>query len=120
MKERIEMIICDICRKDVSSASLGINKIVYGLMPVEASAHGYVNAEWMEDASMSKFIHDGCLDSLLKASMYVVAEGKEESEHLCHDCGREIPELQEKCHDCEAEPDYFEPEPDDPAITGGE
>ena len=43
-----------------------------------------------------------------------------ELEHLCHDCEREIPELQEKCHDCEAEPDYFEPEPDDPAITGGE
>ena len=43
-----------------------------------------------------------------------------ELEHLCHDCGREIPELQEKCHDCEAEPDYFEPEPADYAITGGE
>jgi NMD protein affecting ribosome stability and mRNA decay len=43
-----------------------------------------------------------------------------ELEHQCHDCGREIPELQEKCHDCEAEPDYYVPEPDDYAITGGE
>tara|TARA_Y100000310_G_C20184612_1_gene579730 strand:+ start:207 stop:569 length:363 start_codon:yes stop_codon:yes gene_type:complete len=120
MKERIGMVICDVCRIDVNSANLGINKIVYGLMPVEVSGHGYVNAEWMEGASMSKFIHDGCLDSLLSASMYVVAGGKEESESRCPDCERLIPELQEKCHDCEAEPDYYVPEPDDPAITGGE
>ena len=39
-------------------------------------------------------------------------------EHQCHECGREIPELQERCHDCEVDPDYYVPDYDDAEWLG--
>jgi len=61
------MIICDVCKDDVSAHSLGINKLVYGLMPVTVSTTGYSRAEWVDsDDGMTQFIHDKCLESLIK------------------------------------------------------
>ncbi len=39
-------------------------------------------------------------------------------EHQCHECGREIPELQEHCFDCQVEPDYYVPSYDDAEWLG--
>ena len=57
-------------------------------------------------------------------AMFLVAQAKgfdkvtESIEHQCHECGREIPELQERCHDCEVDPDHYVPDYDDAEWLG--
>ena len=63
------MIVCDICEKDVAQYTLGRNKIVYGLLPVEVSSVGYSKATWVDTddgSGMTKFMHDDCLSTLIQ------------------------------------------------------
>jgi len=62
------MIVCDICNVDVATYSLGTNKVVYGLLPVDVGSVGYSKAVWVDTddgSGMTKFIHDGCLTDLI-------------------------------------------------------
>ena len=62
------MIVCNICEGNVAKYSLGINKVVYGLMPVEVGSDSFAKAEWVdmsdENSGMAKFVHDECLSNL--------------------------------------------------------
>jgi hypothetical protein len=63
------MIVCDICYDDVAVYSLGTNKVVYGLLPVEVGTVGYSKATWVDTddgSGMSKFLHEGCLSNLIE------------------------------------------------------
>jgi len=63
------MIVCDICKADVAQHRLGINKMVYGMLPVEVSTVGYSKATWVDTddgSGMTMFIHDGCWRTLLE------------------------------------------------------
>jgi len=66
------MVVCDICEKSVATYSLSTNKVVYGLLPVEADSVGYSKAAWVDTddgSGMTKFIHDGCLSDLIEYSI---------------------------------------------------
>ena len=62
------MIVCDICKDDVAVYSLGINKLVYALMPVEVGSHTVEEAEWVAGTGLTQFLHEPCLNSAIAAA----------------------------------------------------
>ena len=70
------MIVCNICRKDVSV--LERDQRVFGLLPVEVGEFSYNNAEWQrtgqgsypsftdESSGMAYFLHGSCLDRVVQ------------------------------------------------------
>ena len=72
------MIVCNICEASVATYSLGTNKIVYGLMPVEVGSDSFTKAEWIdtsnETSGMANFIHGECLDKLKQYPNYTASK----------------------------------------------
>ena len=76
LKERT-MIVCDICRKDVSVIEQ--DRRVFGLLPVEVSQFSYNKAEHSfidadESSGMAYFLHGSCLDRVVEIARRPVSD----------------------------------------------
>jgi len=65
------MIVCDICKDDVAIHTLGTNKLVYALMPIEVGSHTVEQTDWttgIDGTGLTQFLHEPCLNRVIAAS----------------------------------------------------